>query len=158
MSGPHYGLAQAKPGRSDLPGPARQLVSIGPAGHRHIGSITMPKSSPRRRLSRDERMSRILSVTREMLAEKGHEGIVTAEVARRCGISEATIYKYFESKRDLLMQVAVQWFEELLDEDQPTLQGRSALDGLRQVVWRSLSSVRREPALTRFVLLDLRPD
>src|SRR5258706_2788894 len=118
----------------------------------------MPKPSPRQRLSRDERMSRIITVTREVLAEKGHEGLLTAEVARRCGISEATIYKYFDSKRDLLSQVAMQWFEELLDEHHPPLRGRGTQEALRQAVWRSLSSVRREPALTRFVLLDLRPD
>lgn len=99
-----------------------------------------------------------MAVTRAMLNEMGYDKIVTAEVAERCGISEATIYKYFESKRDLLIQVAEQWFEELLREDQRSLAGRGALEALRQVVWRSLSVVRREPALTRFVLLDLRPD
>jgi AcrR family transcriptional regulator len=93
-----------------------------------------------------------------MLTEVGYDNIVTAEVAMRCGISEATIYKYFDSKRDLLIRVAEQWFDELLREDQRSLNGQSSLEALRQVVWRSLSVVRREPALTRFVLLDLRPD
>lgn len=118
-----------------------------------------PRSRPTtRRLPRDERISKIMSVTRAMLAEKGHDNIVTAEVAERCGISEATIYKYFESKRDLLIQVAEQWFDELLREDHRSLTGRGILEALRQLVWRNLSVVRREPALTRFVLLDLRPD
>jgi TetR/AcrR family fatty acid metabolism transcriptional regulator len=111
-----------------------------------------------RRLPRDERISKIMAVTRAMLAEKGYENIVTAEVAERCGVSEATIYKYFDSKRDLLMRVAEQWFEDLLREDQRSVAGQSALEALRQLVWRNLSVVRREPALTRFVLLDLRPD
>jgi TetR/AcrR family transcriptional regulator, fatty acid metabolism regulator protein len=117
----------------------------------------MSKPSPRR-LPRDERVGHILAVTREMLSEIGHEAIVTAEVARRCGISEATIYKYFESKRDLLIQVAVQWFEEELREPRPTTKGRSVFEALRQVVWHSISTVRRQPALARFVLLELRPD
>jgi len=123
----------------------------------------MPRPLPaaptsRRRLPRDERISRILAVTRGMLNEMGYENIVTSEVALRCGISEATIYKYFESKRELLIRVAEQWFEELLEEDQRNLKESSARDALAQVVWRSLTLVRREPALTRFVLLDLRPD
>jgi TetR/AcrR family transcriptional regulator, fatty acid metabolism regulator protein len=112
----------------------------------------------RRRLPRDERISKIMAVTRAMLNEKGYDNIVTAEVAERCGISEATIYKYFDSKRDLLIQVAMQWFEELLREEQPSLAGRSVLEALRAVIWRSLSVVHREPAITRFMLLDLRPD
>ena len=111
-----------------------------------------------RRLPRDERISKIMSVTRAMLAEKGYDNIVTPEVAERCGISEATIYKYFDSKRDLLVKVAEQWFEEVLREDHRSVTGRGTLEALRQLVWRSLSVVRREPELTRFVLLDLRPD
>lgn len=99
-----------------------------------------------------------MAVTRAMLAEKGYENIVTAEVAERCGVSEATIYKYFDSKRDLLMRVAELWFEDLLREEHRSVAGQSALEALRQLVWRNLSVVRREPALTRFVLLDLRPD
>ena len=121
----------------------------------------MPPPRPRtttRRLPRDERISTIMSITRAMLAEKGHDNIVTTEVAERCGISEATIYKYFESKRDLLIKVAEQWFDELLREDHRSVTGHGTLEALRQLVWRNLSVVRREPALTRFVLLDLRPD
>jgi TetR/AcrR family transcriptional regulator, fatty acid metabolism regulator protein len=111
-----------------------------------------------KRLPRDERIAKIMSVTRAMLAEKGYDNIVTPDVAMRCGISEATIYKYFDSKRDLLIKVAEQWFEELLKEDHRSVAGRGTLEALRQLVWRSLSVVRREPALTRFVLMDLRPD
>ena len=121
----------------------------------------MPPPSTRpttRRLPRDERISKIMSVTRAMLAEKGHNNLVTTEVAERCGISEATIYKYFDSKRDLLIKVAEQWFDEMLREDHRSVSGRGTLEALRQLVWRNLSLVRREPALTRFVLLDLRPD
>ena len=118
-----------------------------------------PRTRPAtRRLPRDERIARIMSVTRAMLAEKGHDNIVTTEVAERCGISEATIYKYFDSKRDLLIKVAEQWFDELLREDHRSVEGRGTLEALRQLVWRNLSAVRREPALTRFILLDLRPD
>ena len=118
-----------------------------------------PRTRPTtRRLPRDERISKIMSVTRTMLAEKGHNNLVTTEVAERCGISEATIYKYFDSKRDLLIKVAEQWFSEMLREDHRSVTGRGTLEALRQLVWRNLSMVRREPALTRFVLLDLRPD
>ena len=118
-----------------------------------------PRTRPTtRRLPRDERISKIMSVTRAMLAEKGHNNLVTTEVAERCGISEATIYKYFDSKRDLLIKVAEQWFDEMLREDHRSVSGRGTLEALRQLVWRNLSLVRREPALTRFVLLDLRPD
>ncbi len=119
---------------------------------------TSTSQRPTRRLPRDERMSKIIAVTGAMLNELGYDNIVTAEVAKRCGISEATVYKYFNSKRDLLIIVAEQRFEELLSEDLRSPAGRGVLESLRQVVWRNLSVVRTEPELTRFVLMDLRPD
>lgn len=128
----------------------------------HLSRLPMPPSSapPRstRRLPRDERISKIMAVTRMMLSERGYDNILTAEVAKRCGISEATIYKYFNSKRDLLILVAEQWFEEVLSEEHPSLAGRGTLETLRQLVWRNLLMVRKEPELTRFVLMDLRAD
>jgi AcrR family transcriptional regulator len=123
-----------------------------------MSNLVSIAKTPSQRLPRNERISKIVAVTRAMLNEMGYENILTLEVAQRCGVSEATIYKYFDSKRDLLIRVAEQWFEELLAEDQRNLKQSSARDALRHVVWRSLMLVRREPALTRFVLLDLRPD
>lgn len=117
-----------------------------------------PTPRVRNRLSPDERIATIMLVTRQMLSEKGYEKIVTSEVADRCGISEATIYKYFTSKRDLLVRVAEQWFEEILAIDQPITTNRGIHDRLRDLVWESLAVVRKEPTLTRFVLMELRSD
>lgn len=110
------------------------------------------------RLAPNERIAKILATTRELLAEKGYENIVTAEVAERCNISEGTIYRYFDSKRELLTKVAEQWFEELLTENQRVAMGQGIHERLRHLIWYSLSIVRREPSLTRFVLMDLRSD
>jgi TetR/AcrR family transcriptional regulator, fatty acid metabolism regulator protein len=121
----------------------------------------MSRSSnpPRRtRLPRDERITRILSVTRELLDEKGYDRLLTTEIAERCGLSEAAIYKYFETKRDLLIQVAEKWFEEMLAQDHRSFEGMSAFEALRHVIWHHLAIVKRHRELTRFVLLELRPD
>lgn len=117
-----------------------------------------PPARARNRLSPDERIAKIMAVTREMLSEKGYEKIVTSEIADRCGISEATIYKYFASKRDLLVRVAEQWFEEILTIDQHITTTMGIHDRLRHLVRESLAVVRQEPTLTRFVLMELRSD
>jgi AcrR family transcriptional regulator len=117
-------------------------------------------SEPQRRtrLPRDERITRILLKARELLDEKGYDRLLTTDIAERCGLSEAAIYKYFETKRDLLIQVAEKWFEEMLAEDHRSFEGMSAFEALRHVIWRHLAIVKRHRELTRFVLLDLRPD
>lgn len=114
--------------------------------------------TPRSRLPRDRRVAGILQVARQVLREKGSEQFLTSEVAERCGVSEATIYKYFATRRELLTQVCEAWFEEFLAEQPPYGHMTSFRDRLLQVIWHALSIVRREPALTRFVLMELRAD
>ena len=80
----------------------------------------MPPPNPARpasrRMPRDQRVAAILQEARAVLRERGSEQFPTGELAERCGVSEGTIYKYFPTKRDLLIQVAESMFEEFLDE------------------------------------------
>lgn len=99
-----------------------------------------------------------MQAARAVLRERGYEQFLTAEVAERCNVSEGTIYKYFPTKRDLLIRVAEDWFEEFLtSHPEPSLQ-RPIRERMFHVIWQSLETVRREPALSRFVLMELRSD
>lgn len=46
---------------------------------------------------------RILGVARELFYKKGYDATSTAEIAKNASISEAAMYKYFKSKKDLLI-------------------------------------------------------
>lgn len=117
-----------------------------------------PARTSARRLPRDQRVAAILQTARGVLRERGSEQFLTSEVAERCGTSEATIYKYFPTKRDLLIQLAEIWFDEFLAEDFPARASGPIRERLYHAIWWSLSIIRREPALTRFVLMELRAD
>ncbi|MCO5161346.1 MAG: TetR/AcrR family transcriptional regulator [Mesorhizobium sp.] len=118
-----------------------------------------PASRPSaRRLPRDQRVAAILQTARTVLRDRGSEQFLTSEVAERAGTSEATIYKYFPTKRDLLIQLAEHWFEEFLAEDYPAKTSGPLRDRLFHAIWWALSFIRREPALSRFVLMELRAD
>jgi AcrR family transcriptional regulator len=123
----------------------------------------MPSRSPKKktitRLTPDLRISEIIATTREIIREKGYEGVLTTEVAQRCGISEATIFKYFPTKRDLLRTVTEQWFGEVLDQIEGTDdRALPIVARLRQVIWESLSIIRHERTLSRYILMELRAD
>ena len=47
------------------------------------------------------RIESLLAVAREVFAEKGFERATTLEIAQRLGVSEATVFTYFGSKREL---------------------------------------------------------
>lgn len=110
------------------------------------------------RLSPEVRIAEILMAARSVLRERGYESFLPAEVAGRCGVSEGTIYRYFPTKRDLLLRVAEQWIEELLAEMPEIVRYHNVFEQLRYVIWHSLAIVRKEPSLTRYILLELRSD
>ena len=120
-----------------------------------------PKTASRpaaRRLPRDQRVAVILQTARTVLRDRGSEQFLTSEVAERCGTSEATIYKYFPTKKDLLVKAAEDWFDDFLSDDYPARTGAPLKDRLYHAIWWGLSFIRREPALSRFVLMEVRAD
>jgi AcrR family transcriptional regulator len=59
------------------------------------------RPEPRRRISGDERRESILQLTSRAFAERGYDGVRTAELAESAGVSEALIYQHFRTKAEL---------------------------------------------------------
>lgn len=109
------------------------------------------------RLPREQRVRDILQAAREVFCERGYADAAVAEIAARAAVVEGTIYKYFESKHDLLLKVLEQWYEELLNEYAADLQGiRGLRERLRYLVWRHLRTIRDDPLLARLMFLEVR--
>lgn len=64
----------------------------------------------------ERRVKEILTVARQVFSELGYEKSTVLEIARRMDVSEATVFSYFASKRDLCMQVVKGWYDEISDE------------------------------------------
>ncbi|MFO7273435.1 MAG: helix-turn-helix domain-containing protein [Bacillota bacterium] len=47
--------------------------------------------------------SRILKAALQVISERGYNGATTAEIARRAGVAEGTIYRYFKDKKELFV-------------------------------------------------------
>jgi TetR/AcrR family transcriptional regulator len=103
----------------------------------------------------------IIEAATSLLGERGVDGATTAEIARRAGVTEKTLFRYFPSKRDLVKRILFppllrgaldrEWgkFEVLLKTDDPSLKS-----------WYSMITARRyaaikDPALARTVLIEL---
>ncbi|MEC4017580.1 TetR/AcrR family transcriptional regulator [Streptomyces sp. H27-D2] len=66
----------------------------------------------------------LLEATLAVLYEKGYGGLTTAAVAKRAGVSTATLYRRWRSKEDLVIGTAAQWARDLgPGEDTGTLEG-----------------------------------
>ncbi|WP_198154956.1 TetR/AcrR family transcriptional regulator [Oceanibaculum pacificum] len=89
----------------------------------------MPPCEPgaARRLPKDEREKRIIEGAIQFFAERGFEG-QTRELAKRLGITQPLLYRYFPTKDDLIDRVYQDlyvkrwqpvWEEWILDRSQP---------------------------------------
>jgi AcrR family transcriptional regulator len=54
------------------------------------------------------RREQILTAMRHLIVEQGYDRTTTAQIARRAGVSEGTIYNYFSSKGAILRALAEQ--------------------------------------------------
>ncbi|WP_433544153.1 TetR/AcrR family transcriptional regulator (plasmid) [Streptomyces sp. CA-294286] len=71
-------------------------------------------ASPTRGRPRDAALDRaLLEATLEVLYEKGYGGLTTSAVAKRAGVSTATLYRRWKSKDDLVVGTAVRWAHDL---------------------------------------------
>ncbi len=55
----------------------------------------------RTRMTKDDRREQILTCALEVFVEKGYNGATTAEIAKAASISEVTLFRHFESKKEI---------------------------------------------------------
>jgi TetR/AcrR family transcriptional regulator, fatty acid metabolism regulator protein len=122
----------------------------------------MAQASTRRRANRlpaERRIMDIMMAARAVLTEKGYDDALISDIAERAGVVEGSIYRYFTNKRDLLVRVVEHWYEEMLARDDEQFAGvRGTWNRIRFIVHHHLMTIRREPALSRLVFQELRPD
>ena len=109
------------------------------------------------RLPREQRVHDILAAARAVFAAHGYQDAAVSEIAARAEVVEGTIYKYFDSKRQLLVKVLEGWYEGLLADYARELPGvRGPKQRLRYLIWRHLRVVRDDPRLARLMFLEVR--
>lgn len=64
------------------------------------------KDKGAKRLTREQRETQILDAATKIFASKGFRAATTKEIAAVAGVSEGTIYNYFDSKYDLLIAMS----------------------------------------------------
>ena len=111
------------------------------------------------RLPPERRVADILVAARDVFTEKGYHEALISDIADRAGVVEGSIYRFFASKRDLLIKTAEHWYEDMLAHDEEQFRGvRGTWNRIRFIVHHHLATIRRDPALSRLVFQELRPD
>jgi AcrR family transcriptional regulator len=109
---------------------------------------------------RAERRSRaIRAAARALLEQHGHRGTSIARIARRAGVSEATIYAHFRSREALLDRVLTEWATPFIEGLERDLVGMSGLRTKVEHIARShLRSLHTNPRVHRAFLEEILGD
>jgi TetR/AcrR family fatty acid metabolism transcriptional regulator len=109
--------------------------------------------------STDKKKTSIIEAALDIFAEKGYENTKISELAKIAGVSEATIYEYFESKEDLLFNIPIENTKLLIKDLNAHLIGiKGAENKLRKLIWHYLSFLQGNKAYASIVLFELRPN
>jgi AcrR family transcriptional regulator len=92
-----------------------------------------------------------------LLEQKEFNAITTAEIAKKAGVTEALIYKYFKDKRDLLHQVLRVYLEQYEVQLEHDLKGiKGALNKLRKLIWSHINAYATNKVFARIMLVEAR--
>lgn len=109
------------------------------------------------RLARGERMDGILDAAQAVFCEKGFDATAVATIAVGLGVAEGTVFKYFPTKRALLLKVLERWYLRMATDYARDLAGiKGASARLRLLTWRHLRSLHDNPQLCRLMFREVR--
>ncbi|KWR77790.1 TetR/AcrR family transcriptional regulator [Cupriavidus sp. IDO] len=93
----------------------------------------------------EQRIEELLAVAKDVFASHGFERATTQEIAQRAGVSEATVFAYFGSKRELCVEVIRRWYGHITAEIQSQLPtGGGLRDQLQFIVRKHLDNLMGE--------------
>ncbi|NMP14727.1 TetR/AcrR family transcriptional regulator [Thalassotalea sp. Y01] len=119
--------------------------------------MTTNAKKKRIRQKPEERLAEILDISHKMFVEKGYEATSMADVAKQIGIVEGTIYRYFKTKKDVLISVLERWYNDALADYTHNLAGITGVKNrLHFMIWHHLNVLKAEPALCDMIVQHVR--
>ncbi|WP_457626384.1 TetR/AcrR family transcriptional regulator [Persephonella sp.] len=109
----------------------------------------------RKRKSIEERKEEVFLAISQIIAEKGLSEVSTVEVARRLGVSQPAIYKYFKNKDEMIVYF-LKHLKDLLDEIlKKAEKGKTAKEKLKIIYTEHFKLLERTKILPRVVFSDV---
>ncbi len=113
----------------------------------------------RQRLTKEVRESQILDAAAELFRERRSYAASTLEIAQKANVVEGTLFRYFPTKRELLLRLAERSYQRTLADYDEQLAGiKGTWNRLRYMAWRQLKNIQDDPVLYRFIHNDIKLD
>lgn len=125
----------------------------------HVFIVFMPSiQTSRRRLPREIREAQICAAALSIFRDYGYEGGSIARIAKKSGLAEGTLYKFYESKKEILEVCICNWYEGVLKEYESDLNHiEKPEQKLRYAISHNIHCLCEDPVISN-LYLELRRD
>lgn len=100
-----------------------------------------------------ERQKEILTVSIKLAAKNGVQALTIKNIASRMGFTEAALYRYFQSKRDIMLGI-IELFNTSSRKDFEAISdtGISSIDELKSLIIRRIDQFEKFPEIAYLML------
>ncbi|NEQ65987.1 MAG: TetR/AcrR family transcriptional regulator [Symploca sp. SIO2D2] len=97
---------------------------------------------------------RILQAAQRLFALRGYDGTTTRDLASAAGVAEGTIFRHFENKKAILIEVATQGWVEILTDLLTELSEMGSYKAVAQVMRRRMLRMRENSDMMRVCFME----
>ena len=100
------------------------------------------------------RKRQIVDTARKMITKYGSEHVTVRKIARQVGISEAAVYRHFQSKRDIL-SVLVEDIEQMWEREIKESESNETVERLAKLLSNRVSTAEQKGGVSFQVLAEI---
>jgi AcrR family transcriptional regulator len=101
-----------------------------------------------------ETQTRILRAAKKLFARRGYDGTTTRDLAQEAGVAEGTIFRHFENKKAILIEVATQGWVEILTDLLTELSEMASYKAIAQVMRKRMLNLHQNADLLRVCFME----
>ena len=104
--------------------------------------------------SETETRNRILQAAQRLFARRGYDGTTTRDLAQAAGVAEGTLFRHFENKKAILIEVATQGWVEILTDLLTELSEMGSYKAVAQVMRRRMMRMRENADMMKVCFME----
>ncbi|MBC6421929.1 MAG: TetR/AcrR family transcriptional regulator [Hormoscilla sp. SP5CHS1] len=98
--------------------------------------------------------TRILQAAQRLFAHKGYDGTTTRDLAQAAGVAEGTIFRHFDSKKAILIEIASAGWIEILTDLLTDLSEMASYRAVAQMMRRRMVNMQKNNDLLRICFME----
>jgi AcrR family transcriptional regulator len=102
----------------------------------------------------DDTRTKILQAALQLFAKRGYEGTTTKDLAKSAGVAEGTLFRHFNSKKAILIEVATAGWVDILTDLLTELSEMGSYKAVSQVMRRRMLNMRKNSDLMKVCFVE----